>query len=205
MEENETLTLAGAFHEVIKHFREFVYFRFSIYHVITSLWVLLSHAFRELDCVVYLYLFGAPSSGKSLLLKLFEILCFNPIYAVRMTNAATYRAIDERQGTFLFDESDILARRAGSFILAIYLNGYKKGGYILLCDKSSRGLIQLGCFCMKAFATTIWIANQALLSRCIILIMTKPDPEKQPKRFRLATDGKVLETLAKKIRVLFEK
>jgi len=202
--EDNIITIVEAFTEIFENFKKFIYLKSTDHYVIASLFTLLTYCYHEMDSVPYLYLYGPPSTGKGELLLKFKILCFNPIYAVRLTNAATCRALNERRGTFLLNEADILGKRGGSFILAIFLNGYKKEGEVFICDKKGDGLLRYEVFSPKVFATTTWVPITALLSRCLIIPMVKPDYKNRPKTFHTATDGKALEVLTRKIKRLFE-
>jgi len=52
VEEQEVgFTLTKAFKEIFKTFMRFVYFKFTEYYVIASLYTLLSYCYHEMDCV----------------------------------------------------------------------------------------------------------------------------------------------------------
>lgn len=202
-EQQNITTIYEAYRLLIKTFKKFIYLKDKDYYI-ASLYTLLSYCFHQMDAVPYLYLYGAPASGKDELLKLFNILGFNPIFVVRMTDAAIKRAISDLQGIFLLDEADLLAKNSGHFLLSIFLNGYKAGGQVYICDKHGEGLIPYPVFGPKVFATYVWIKNPALLSRSIVFQMEVPDPENRPKKLILAKHGKALKSLAKGLAELFE-
>jgi hypothetical protein len=202
-EQQNITSIYEAWRLLMKTLGKFVYLKYTDRYI-ASLYTLLSYCFHQMDAVPYLYLSGAPASGKDELLKLFNILGFNPIFVVRMTDAAIKRAISDLQGIFLLDEADILAKNSGHFLLSIFLNGYKAGGQVYICDKNGQDLIPYSVFGPKVYATYVRIKNPALLSRSIIFRMEAPDPENRPKKLIMVKHEKALKSLAKGIAELFE-
>jgi len=197
-------TLAEAFQEIFKTFKRFIYLSSIGDYIIVSLYVLLSYCYHEMDSLPYLYLYGPLDTGKGEVLNLFKILGFNPKYIIRISDAAIKRVLKKKK-FFLLDEADVLERPRGHFMLSIFLNGYKVGGNVSICAKGEDDVIDYPVFGPKVFATTAWIKNPALLSRCIVIRMMVPDREKRPQKFHLAVEGNALKALAERIRDLFDK
>lgn len=191
-------------YEITKSLKRHICFQTPDHYLIIALYVILSYCQDEVDAVPYVHLMGAPASGKSTLLKMIELLGYRPVYAVRITDAAVVRAIDQQHGLFILDEAEELSRRRVSNDLKkIFLNGYKKGGYALICDTDREGLIMRTVYGAKITAYTSDIYDRTMASRFIILRMEKPEPGKRPQKFYLATHGEDLKQIAHSLDQLF--
>lgn len=192
--------------EIMKNLRAFIYLPSIDHYLVVALFVLLSYCQEEFDAVPYLHLVAQPDSGKSTLLKIIELLSHKAEYELHITDAAICRLINKKRGMFILDDAEALGCQAkSSFLLSILLNGYKKGGAVTVCDRSDPfGVISYKVFGVKVTANTKGIADPALLTRYIIIRMSKPEG-KSLRRFYLASDSEIFKRIASDLRNLFEK
>ncbi len=119
-------------------------------------------------------IFYAPSgSGKSKLLKVFSILCFNGIVTEKDTStAALYRYIRSTSGTIIKDNLD---RDDDSVkeILNLIDIGYKKGTTSLKCTGQNFSLETYDTYSHLVMANISGISDKVAISRCNMIELVK--------------------------------
>lgn len=150
--------------------------------LVLALWTINAWVFDAFDTVPYLVLeSAAPGSGKNTTLEILQELTPNANLLVSPAAPHIFRLIDAAKPdpvTLLLDEVEDLAGHnpAADNLRAILNEGYKKGGKVPRCVGDDHDVQMFEVFCPKAFALLGGLKG-ALLSRCIVITMTKRPPQ----------------------------
>jgi hypothetical protein len=117
-------------------------------------------------------------SGKTTVLKLLQLLCWNPIHASNASPAALFRMIDMSQPTLLLDEADTYFK-SNEDMRGLINAGFERNGMIWRCvgDKPEPKGFQ--CACPTAIAGIGTLAD-TIIDRSIVIPM-----ERKPKSVSL--------------------
>ena len=197
METSETPKIHHIFSRLLKSLKRFVYFRSAYDYMIVPLIILISYFQDDFDAVPYLHLVGPKDAGKSTVLKTIDLSGFKSFYAIQATDAVVCRIIHRHRGIFILDDAEIFGMpHTWSFLHRVFLNGYKKGGSVWVCDKNDPyGLIAYSVYGVKVTANIKGIYDQALKSRYIIITMSEPNPDQCPQLFFPDSDGIIFSTI----------
>jgi Protein of unknown function (DUF3631) len=136
-----------------------------------TLWQAHTHAVDAANVTPYLHVRSAePESGKTRLLEVVGELVREPIATVNMSDAALFRAIDEKRPTLLFDEVDAVfgpKARDREDLRSLLNAGYRRGMVAYrMGGANARVLESFATFCPKALAG-IGGLPPTLASRCV--------------------------------------
>lgn len=128
-----------------------------------------AHIFNE---VPYLWLSGPKGCGKSNLLAVLGLTCFNPTQATLVTPAALANSMDQKRGTLLMDQCDIISHD----VQGLLTGSYKKNGAarLFLHTGKDRMGINESAYGSKAFATIKQLPAD-LADRCIKLNLQRAE------------------------------
>jgi len=132
-----------------------------------------THYFKEYETYPILHITGNYETGKNRRLDIMEIFCYEPIILTSPTLSSLFRFIDERKGTILVDEADVVLRYQ-EFENAL-LAGYKKGGQISRSKRVNHKNKDFtpemySVYCPKVVVTRDGLPSDALRSRSVTII-----------------------------------
>jgi hypothetical protein len=154
-----------------------------------ALWIAHTHAFDAFPCTPYLAVTSAEKrSGKTRLLELLELLARAVLPVVNISDAALFRACNERQPTLLVDEADaIFSSRSPREELRGILNaGYQAGKTVLrMGGGNNTELQEFNVFCPKALAGIDDCLPDTITDRSIPIRLERRTRDNAIDRFRL--------------------
>jgi hypothetical protein len=148
--------------------------------LLLAIWVMNTWTFETFDTTPYLLIESAtPQCGKTTLFSLLEAVGREPLQVADMTPAAMFRVIEARKPTILIDEAESLVGKSekADAIRAIANAGYKRGAKVFrtVGERADLQVKEFETFGPKAFAC-IGGLKGPLLSRCIVITMSKRPP-----------------------------
>lgn len=175
MAETEKEMLKAMVEKLIQVFRKYIFFEEQLFYYLCSIYVLLTHVYDIFDELPYLLIYGPKGTGKSRLGDILGGLCLNPINSSEISTPYVYRAITQfNETTLILDEADDLlsnSKRSGP-LLRILRSGYRRTGNVGRCNTNLE-TVQFYTFCPKILINQSGIADQALESRTIAILMMK--------------------------------
>jgi hypothetical protein len=155
-----------------------------------TLWAAATHAFESFACTGYLAISSAEKrSGKTLLLEVLELLVRDPLPTANISDAALFRAIQERKPTLLIDEIDaIFGKRAREReeLRGILNAGYRRGAVTHRMGGPNNTTLQtFSVYCPKAFAGIGDSLPDTIADRAIPIRLRRRTREEPVERFRL--------------------
>jgi hypothetical protein len=157
--------------------------------VLTSLWILHTHALDAADTTPYLNIKSAEKrSGKTRLLEVLDLLVARPWLTGRVTAAVLVRKTAAEQPSLLLDESDAAFKGDREYAEALrgILNaGFRRGGKASLCVGQGAKLTykDFPVFCPKAIAG-IGKLPDTVADRSILIELRRRSPCEIVERFR---------------------
>jgi hypothetical protein len=157
--------------------------------VLTSLWILHTHALDAADTTPYLNIKSAEKrSGKTRLLEVLDLLVARPWLTGRVTAAVLVRKTAAEQPSLLLDESDAAFKGDSEYAEALrgILNaGFRRGGKASLCVGQGAKLTykDFPIFCPKAIAG-IGKLPDTVADRSILIELRRRSPCEIVERFR---------------------
>lgn len=93
-----------------------------------TLWSIGTYFHLLFNAYPYVYVGGISGTGKTKLLTLCSLICFNSVSSGAPTCASLFRLIQSTRCSVFLDESEVLSNRySATDIRNLLLNGYKKG------------------------------------------------------------------------------
>jgi Protein of unknown function (DUF3631) len=140
----------------------------------TTLWVAHTWAIEAAYATPYLFVNSAePESGKTRLLEVLHELAREPLSTMNISDAALFRAIDQRKPTLFLDEVDAIfskraqERGAKDELRSLLNAGYRRGGRVLRMGGGNNTTLQeFEVFGAKALAG-LGSLPPTLASRCL--------------------------------------
>lgn len=124
-----TTPLRTAYEYIKKLYQEYVDFSEEETHDFKAVWDIGTYFHPLFHSYPYLHIHGLANTGKTHVLKIGSLICFNAIESGSMTESPLFRMIERWRPTFLIDETDALANRKNNpEFTELLLNGYKKFG-----------------------------------------------------------------------------
>ena len=129
-----------------------------------------------------------PSSGKTRVLDVLDLLVPEPMYVFNASPAAIFRTLDSRQITLLFDEVDTIWSKKGrndnnEELRALLNAGYKRGAKIPRCTGPKFEVTDFNVFSAVAVAG-IGELPETIMTRSIIVKMRRRGPGEYVEQFR---------------------
>lgn len=135
-----------------------------------SCFTIYTYFFPIFDSAPVVHLWGPAGSGKTKIMEIMALLCFNPVTSGNITEAGVFRLVEGRRGVVLLDESEDLSKsEKGHAITNLILNGYRKGNLIYRIDKIGKTMFSshYNVFSPKVIANITGLDKEALVSRAI--------------------------------------
>jgi len=132
--------------------------------------IIYTYFFPLFESAPVLHLWGPAGSGKTKIMELLSLTCFNPITSGNITEASVFRLVEGRRAVCLLDESEDLSKtERGRAITNLILNGYRRGNQIYRMDKVGRSIhsSHYDVYSPKVIANITGIDREALASRAI--------------------------------------
>ena len=157
--------------------------------VAITLWAALTHAIEHFHIAPRLALLSPePSSGKTRVLEILNLLVPDPMFTLNASSASIFRLLAENQITLLFDEVDTVWKGRGKDdnqedLRALLNAGYKRGAKIPRCVGPKHEVQLFNVFCAVALAG-IGEPPETILSRSVIIKMRRRAPDESLEPFR---------------------
>lgn len=135
--------------------------------------IIYTYFFPLFESAPVLHLWGPAGSGKTKIMELIGMACFNPVTSGNITEAGVFRLVEGRRAVCLLDESEDLSKtERGHAITNLILNGYRRGNLIYRMDKIGRSIMSshYNVFSPKVIANITGLDKEALLSRAIRVV-----------------------------------
>jgi len=116
---------------------------------------------------------GDKGTGKTRLLKVLSLICYNSVLATGGTSLSAYRRIRGKyRGTLLLNEFELSNHEDSNMIIQFFNAGFEKGNRVILSDKQNpRRQDIFNPFGPKVLASRSIIENVPALSRTVIIKM----------------------------------
>jgi Protein of unknown function (DUF3631) len=152
-----------------------------------ALWVAHTHAAEAFDCTPYLAITSPEKrSGKTRKLEVLELIVREPLLTANISDAALFRAVDQKKPTLLFDEIDAIFKSKEREDLRGLLNaGYRRGAKVRrMGGPRNTELKTFDVYCPKAFAGIGNCLPDTILDRSITIALQRKTRDEVVERFR---------------------
>jgi len=147
----------------------------TVYDFLT-LWTIGTYFFHLFNAYPYVYIGGLKRSGKTKVLTVASLMCFNAIFSNNLSTSSIFRLIQSGRCTLLMDETEKLANRErASELRNLLLSGYKKGAKVYRTEKTTKDRLipeAFEVYSPKMIANIKGIED-VLEDRCITIIMRR--------------------------------
>ena len=180
---------AAVLDSVYKFIGRFCVFPSDHCQVAITLWAALTHAIKHFHIAPRLALLSPePSSGKTRVLEILNLLVPDPMFTLNASSASIFRLLAENQISLLFDEVDTVWKGGGKDdsqedLRALLNAGYKRGAKIPRCVGPKHEVQLFNVFCAVALAG-IGEPPETILSRSVIIKMRRRAPDEPVEPFR---------------------
>lgn len=198
--------LLDAVHEALT---KYVIFPSEGAAVAVALWVAASHALPAWQHATRLFIRSPQKRcGKSRLLDIVELMCFNPLMSTDASVAAIYRSIgddDHKTPTLLIDEADALfgtktKAEQNEDLRSLLNGGFQRGRKVRRCVGPTQEPTDFLTFAMCALAA-IKSLPDTIVDRAVVIDLKRRRPGEKVARFRMRRDTKPLKKLRDQLNV----
>ena len=153
-----------------------------------TLWAAHAHMVLEFHTTPRLALLSPePSSGKSRVLDILDVLVPESLYTVNPSPATIFRSLAQEQLTLLFDEVDAIWRKSGKDdkhedLRALLNSGYRRGATVPRCVGPKHDVMKFDVFCAVAMAG-LGSLPDTLMARSVIIKMRPRAPYEEIESF----------------------
>lgn len=166
----------------------FVIFPSDELHDAVAVWVAHTWMIEAFDTTPRLALLSPePGSGKSRVLEIFELLCFNPMHVLNASAPAIFRSLHEQPTTLLLDEVDTIfhssAGDSAEALRSIINAGYRRGATVPRVSGKDHTVERFEVFSAVALAG-LGLLPDTIMTRSIIIRMRKRAPHEVVEPFR---------------------
>ncbi|MCH8272980.1 MAG: DUF3631 domain-containing protein, partial [Candidatus Marinimicrobia bacterium] len=185
VEDSKSINPKELFNKTERFIRSYVVLQDNAEYMLLALWVMGSYFFRIFHYYPYIHLRGEKGSGKTRLLDVFEVLCFNGQLSLNHTEATLFRTIETAQPTMLLDEAENYGHKDKEVMgaqMAILRSGFSKSGTVPRCSPKSFEVKYYHCYSPKVLAGIEEIEN-VLRDRVILIPMQRKLPEEKIERW----------------------
>ncbi|MBT4870448.1 MAG: hypothetical protein HON47_02655 [Candidatus Diapherotrites archaeon] len=146
-----------------KRFLDFV----TVYDIST-------YCYSLFNSIGYLFLYSEKESGKTKLMNLIELICFNPINATNPSESSLFRITNSLQPTLLIDDFENLEKEKQAVLNQLLKVGYKRSGQTIRNEKVGQSFVpkKFDVYCPKVITNTTGL-DSITVSRCIVLRMLR--------------------------------
>jgi len=146
------------------------------FKTISALYVMMTWVYDRFDTIPYLRVIGNYGTGKTRFLNVIGNLCYKAMMAGgSITTAATFRTLDQIQGTLVFDEADFRSSEIWSEIVKILNSGHTKNFPVIRMNVSNKKdgyeTKSFKVYGPKILASRERFGDEALESRSLTQIM----------------------------------
>ena len=156
--------------------KTYIEFDNDIIYDFLTLWCIGTYFFHLFNAYPYVYIGGLKRSGKTKVLTVASLICFNAVFSNNLSTSAIFRLIQSGRCTLLMDETEKLAHKdRASELRNLLLSGYKRGAKVYRTEKTGRDRLVPEAFevyCPKMIANIQGIED-ILEDRCITIIMKR--------------------------------
>lgn len=178
-EDGETMALADAILYVREHLRRYLDFADPRCFSVIATWIVMTYCYRLFPAIPYLHLTGLKGAGKTKVMQIVSLLCFNGELVTNSSSATSIvRLVHGNGATLGVDEAETMGstkdENSGT-LQEVLRSGYKQGIYVTKCEKDSEGrqkVIRLDPYSPKALSGIKGLED-ALSSRCIEVLMLR--------------------------------
>jgi Protein of unknown function (DUF3631) len=166
-----------------------------------ALFIVHTHCYEAAETTPYISATSAEKrSGKTRLLEVLDLLVRSPLQTANISDAALFRAIEQRKPTLLFDEVDAIFKAREREDLRGMLNaGYRRGAVALrMGGQNMRELETFKVFCPKVFAG-IGELPDTIRDRAIRIRLERRTRDEPIERFRRRDAGEQAEPIRQSI------
>ncbi|MBS7637042.1 hypothetical protein KEJ37_06925 [Candidatus Bathyarchaeota archaeon] len=104
-----------------------------------TLWCIGSYFFHLFNAYPYVFLQGVKRTGKTKILTVASLICFNSIFSNNMSTSAIFRLIQSGRCSLFLDEAEKFStKERAQEIRNLLLSGYKKGAKVYRTEKTGR-------------------------------------------------------------------
>jgi len=206
-DDTETPDIARTLDDVAAFLKQFVRFANEAQPIAVTLWVAHTHAIGAAACTPYLWVSSpAPTSGKTRLAEVVELLVHSPLRAADASPSSIFRAIPLWHPTVLLDELDTKFRGTKSDdgaedLRRLVNSGFNRGAYVLRTEGKDRIPTKFDTFCAKMLiGINTGAFPDTVAKRSIPIRLQRKLRSEKVERFRLqaaeAAAGKLNKALA---------
>jgi len=141
-----------------------------------TLWSIGTYFFHLFNAFPYVHIGGLKRTGKTKVLTVASLICFNAIFSNNLSTSAIFRLTQSGRCTLLMDETEKLANKdRASELRNLLLSGYKQGAKVYRTEKTGKDKLVPEAF--EVYSPKM-IANiegieDVLEDRCIGIIMKR--------------------------------
>jgi len=168
--------LASVYEMVKEAWETYIEFENPVVYDFLTLWTIGTYFFHLFNAYPYVYIGGLKRTGKTKVLTVASLMCFNAIFSNNLSTSAIFRLIQSGRCTLLMDETEKLANKErASELRNLLLSGYKRGAKVYRVEKTGKDRLVPEAF--EVYSPKM-IANirgieDVLEDRCITLIMKR--------------------------------
>jgi len=162
-------------------------------YTLFAIWVIGTYVFPLFDFFAILFFSGVSGSGKTKTACLIERLAFNAVNSANISDASFFRTVQGSRATLILDEAETIDDPIRIVLINLVLAGISKQGRVIRTEQKGSGEFvptTFEVFSPKLIANIKGAANEALLNRCIMVMMTPTTAQKSG----LAIEGEDPET-----------
>jgi len=137
--EGETVSPRDVYFGVKEAWQTYLEFPDTRIYKFLTLWCIGTYFFHLFNAYPYIFLQGVKKSGKTKILTVASLLCFNAIFSNNMSTSAIFRLIQSGRCTLLLDEAEKFStKERAQEIRNLLLSGYKKGAKVYRTEKTGK-------------------------------------------------------------------
>ena len=187
-------TLSEAVGLLISKTQSLIWLEDDRLYSVLAVWAAGTYLFPLFNTYPYLNLTGEKGSGKTKILDIFHLVCFNLLQIVDPTPAVLFRMVHALRPTLLLDEVESFASEDAREVKQIINAGYKRGATVPRCEGESHEIRFFEVYSPKAIAG-IKPLGDVMEDRSIVIIMTKPDANDNRQNMEVVVTDSVWQTI----------
>ena len=161
--------------------KSYLEFEKPVIYDFLTLWTIGTYFFHLFNSYPYIYIGGLKRSGKTKVLTVASLMCFNAIFSNNLSTSAIFRLIQSGRCTLLMDETEKLSNKDRALELRnLLLSGYKRGAKVYRTEKTSKDRLVPEAFEVYSpkMIANISGLDSVLEDRCIVIIMRRGKDKK---------------------------
>ena len=127
--------------DLVNIFKRYIEFDDEKYYSLCAVWVIGTYFYKRFSTYPYLFLNAVKRSGKTKLLTILSLLCYNAVFSPNMSPSSLFRLVQNNGATVLLDETEDLddPEKKAEF-RSLLLSGYKRGAKVYRSEKNEDGI-----------------------------------------------------------------